>query len=117
MSTRATIQDYFGRLADGGEWESLLSDGMVFTSFTSPVRRVSGRDAFVESTRRFYSMIQSVDVRDLVVDGTTACALTTYELMSPSGQAFTSDVAEIFEVGDGLIASLSIYFDSAPFPK
>jgi hypothetical protein len=29
----------------------------------------------------------------------------------------SSDVAEVFQVRDGKIAALDIYFDAAPFPK
>jgi len=34
-----------------------------------------------------------------------------------AGPEFASDVAEFFSVAGGKIASLAIYFDSAPFPK
>ena len=46
-----------------------------------------------------------------------ACALARYELQAPGGSAFQSHVAELFEVRDGKIKLLEIYFDSAPFPK
>ena len=117
MTTRDTIQGYFAKLEQKAGWEAFLSDDMVFTSFTSPVKRVSGRAAYLESTRRFYSMITAVEVRDLVVDGDRACALTRYQLQPPRGPAFGSDVAEVFGVRDGKIRSFDIYFDSAPFPK
>jgi ketosteroid isomerase-like protein len=58
-----------------------------------------------------------VKVKDLVVDGTKACALTHYDLQAPGLPAFSTDVAEVFQVRDGKIASFDIYFDSAPFPK
>ena len=116
MSTRQTIEEYYARLKQHADWHGLLADGMAFTSFTSPIKHVEGKDAFLESTKRFYSNIASVDVRRLMVDGDHACALTRYELGSPKG-AFQSDVAEVFGVADGKIASLEIYFDSAPFPK
>ena len=66
--------------------------------------------------KRFFSMIESLEVRDLIVEGTKACALTRYELQSPVGM-FHSDVAELFTVTDTKIGSLAIYFDTAPFPK
>ena len=53
----------------------------------------------------------------LEVDGEKACALTHYELQPPGGNAFSSDVAEIFTVRNGKIDSFDIYFDSTPFPK
>jgi ketosteroid isomerase-like protein len=62
-------------------------------------------------------MITALEVRDLLVDGHKACALTRYELQPPAGPAFASDVAEVFEVRDDKISSFDIYFDSSPFPK
>jgi ketosteroid isomerase-like protein len=117
MTTRDTIQGYFRSLKAKKGWEAFLSDDMTFTSFTSPVRRASGRAEFLESTKRFYSMIAGVEVRDMLVDGDKACALTRYALHPHGRPAFDSDVAEMFEVRDGKIRSFDIYFDSSPFPK
>lgn len=116
MTTRQTIQNYFAALKDKGAWETHLSDNLVFTTHTTPGKRITGRDAFLESTRGFYGMIDSVEVRELIVDGAQACALARYTLRPPVGEAFTSDVAEVFTVDDGKIDTFSIYFDSAPFP-
>jgi len=118
MTTKETIQGYFSNLEQKKSWESFLSDDMTFTSFTSPIRRISGRQAYLESTKRFYSMITAMKVKELMVDGDRACALTRYELQPPGGApAFGSDVAEVFGVREGKIRSFDIYFDSAPFPK
>jgi ketosteroid isomerase-like protein len=117
MSTRSIIDEYFHRLAQKSDWSACLADDMVFTSFTTPNKRVDGRAAYLESTKRFYSTIVAVTVKDLVVDGAKACALTHYDLQAPGLPAFSTDVAEVFQVRDGKIASFDIYFDSAPFPK
>lgn len=90
---------------------------MIFTSFTSPIRRIRGRAAFLEGTKRFYSMIAALEVKDLIVEGQKACAVTHYELQPPGGPSFVSDVAEVFAVQDGKISLFDIYFDSSPFPK
>ena len=116
-ATRATVDDYFERLRAKGDWASLLSDDLTFTSFTNPVRSIAGRSVFVGATTGFYSMIRSVEVRQVLADGPRACALTHYVLAPPSGTPFESDVAEIFEVKNGAIVSFGIYFDSAPYPK
>jgi ketosteroid isomerase-like protein len=116
MSTKEIIQRYFEELTKNGSWKSLLSDDLEFTSFTSPVKHVTGKAAYLESTKRFFSMIKSLEVRDLVIEGTKACALTRYQLQAPAG-SFQSDVAELFTVTEGKISSLGIYFDTAPFPK
>ena len=117
MTTKETIQGYFNSLEKRDGWESFLSDEMTFTSFTSPVKQVKGKDAYLAATKRFYSTIASVQLRDLVIDGEKACALTRYELQPPRGDRFVSDVAELFAVKDGKIDSFAIYFDSAPYPK
>ena len=59
-----------------------------------------------------------MQLRDLLVDGERACALTRYMVRPPNGAPeFPSDVAELFTVRNGKIASLGIYFDTAPYPK
>ncbi len=117
MTTKDTMEGYFQNLKQKKGWESFLSDDMSFTSFTAPVKRISGRAAYLEATKRFYSMITELEVKELIVDGERACALTRYQLQPPGGPAFGSDVAEVFGVTDGKISSFDIYFDSAPFPK
>ena len=117
MTTKDIVEGYLGNLKQKNDWQSFLADDMTFTSFTSSIKRVSGRAAYLEVTKRFYSMITQLEVRDLLVDGNKACALTRYTLQPPAGAAFESNVAEVFGVRDGRIASFDIYFDSAPFPK
>lgn len=118
MTPRETIQAYFDHLARKDGWESFLADDMLFTSLTSPSKQVQGKEAYLQATKRFYSMIVAVELRDLIIEGEKACALTRYELQPPNaGPIFRSDVAEVFSVRNGRIESFVIYFDSAPFPK
>lgn len=118
MTTRATIERYYEALRSKGAWETLFADDVTFTSFTSPNRQLNDRGAFVEGTKRFYSLIVSFEVRELIVDGDRGCGLTRYELQAPNGgPRFASDVAEIFSVKDDKIKRFAIYFDTAPYPK
>lgn len=117
MATAQIVRDYFAALGRKRGWEAFLAEDFAFTSHTSPNRRLSGREAYLASTQRFFSMVSSLELGNLIVEGANACALTRYELRPPAGPAFHSDVAEVFVVKDGRIASLDIYFDSAPFPK
>jgi hypothetical protein len=117
MTTKDSIQAYFTSLKESKGWESFLAEDMIFMSFTSPIKQLQGKDVYLDSTKRFYSMIKSVEVRDLIVENEKACALTRYELQPPQGNSFVSDVAEIFTVKDGKIHFFGIFFDSSPFPK
>jgi ketosteroid isomerase-like protein len=117
MSARSTIEGYFGALKQKSDWASYLSDDVVFTSYTCPVKTINGKTSYLESTKRFYSTIKAMEVRQLIVDGDRVCALARYELQPPQRPAFQGDVAEVFRVRDDKISSFDIYFDSAPFPK
>lgn len=117
MTAAQLVRNYFVALARKRDWESFLAEDFAFTSHASPARRLSGKEAYLGATQRFFSMISSLEVKNLIVDGANACALTRYELRPSGGPAFHSDVAEVFVVRDGEIASLDIYFDSAAFPK
>jgi ketosteroid isomerase-like protein len=118
MHTRQIVEAYFGALQKKAGWQDALANDMVFTSYTSPVRHVSGKDAYLAATERFYSTIAGFEVRQLVVEGEHAIALTHYTIQPPDGApSFASDVAESFRVRGGKIVSFDIYFDTAPYPK
>ena len=106
MTTRDTIQSYFESLRDKSGWEAVLADDIAFTSFATPIKHVTGKGAYLEATRRFFSMVKALDVNSILVDGERACALTRYELQAPGGSGFESHVAELFDVRDGKITSL-----------
>jgi ketosteroid isomerase-like protein len=118
MTAQRTVEQYYERLGRRAGWEASFADDLVFTNYASPVRRVTGKDAFLQATRRFYGSIGSLEVRELVVDGDRACALVRYEVQPPNGGArFESHVAELFTVANGEIGAFAICFDTAPYPK
>lgn len=117
-ATRQTALAYYDRLQKGSGWQASFAEDMRFVIHTGIVKEVQGRDAYLRSAAAFYSMIRSVKLRELIVDGERACALMSYELQPPGGRpVFWSDVAEIIEVRNEEIVSLEIYFDTAPYPK
>ena len=115
MTTRGTVEAYFAALSDGGGWQEFLSESMTFVNHAGRGREATGRDAYVESTRRFFSMVRGVELQGIIVEGNRACATTRYRIQPPAGEPFPCDVAEILTVKEGFIDSLEIYFDSAPF--
>ena len=116
-SARGVVESYFERLKKKKEWESLFADDIEFYQLTSPNKHTTGKAAYIETTKRFYATMVSVEVKDVIIEGEKACVLTRYELKPPNGNTFSSDVAEIFKVRSGKIVSFAIYFDTAPFPR
>jgi ketosteroid isomerase-like protein len=118
MSTRAIVGGYFAALRGGKGWQDSFADDMRFVSHIAPPRELRGKEAFVTGTARFYGSIRSFEVRQVLVDGDGAVALTSYQIQPPgNAPAFQSDVAEVFRVSGDKLVGLEIYFDSAPFPK
>ena len=117
MTTLDVMRRFFDAIKVRQGWEAFLDPDLVFTSFAHPVRELRGREASLPALRRFYSSIKDVEVRDVIVDGGKACALTRYTVQPPGHDGFSSDVAEIFTVANGKIATFGIYFDTAPYPR
>ena len=56
-------------------------------------------------------------MKRMIVAGDRACAIVNYDLVSPRGNKFNADVAEIWEAKNGKLDSIAIYFDTALFQK
>jgi hypothetical protein len=118
MTTKQTVELFFDTVMQKADWESMLANDLVFISATSPLKQVNGKAAALPGLRRFYSMVKTLDVREIIVENEKACALTRYILQPPNGRPeFTSDVAEIFAVSNDKITRFAIYFDTAPYPR
>ncbi len=117
MSTKQIIQNYFSELKQKKQWETFLAEEMTFTNFAAPVTHVTGKSAYLQATKQFFSMTTDVTIREVIIEGQKACVVSHYELKLPNGVGFGSDVAEIFTVSNGKITSLQIFFDTSPFPK
>ncbi|MGZ4908223.1 MAG: nuclear transport factor 2 family protein [Halobacteriota archaeon] len=107
------LQRYYDGLSRKEGWQSLLSDDIVLTGTVAQESR--GKELFVNNN--FFKMVKSLHVEQMIVENDNACAVVSYDLISPTGTRFSSDVAEIWKVKDGRLTSLAIYFDTAEFQK
>ncbi len=110
--TKDILQNYYENLRLKRGWELFLSEDMIFLNNG---KQFQGKSNYLEITKRFFSTVQSLKVDRLLTDGDMASAVVRYDLKSPQGKVFTSDVAEFFRVKDGKFVWFAIYFDSAPF--
>jgi hypothetical protein len=100
--TRALLNKYYDDLAKKEGWQSLLSDDVLLTGTVAKESR--GRELFV--TNNFFRMIKGLKVRQMIIENDNAFALVNYDLVSPKGTGFSSDVAEIWKVKGNKLASL-----------
>ncbi len=112
MATRDTMRSYYDSLQQKRGWDSFLSEDMVFINNG---KKIVGKSNYLESTRRFFSTVQDLEVQELLVEGENASAVVRYDIKSPTGKLFKSDVAEFFRVKEGKFDFFAIYFDTAPY--
>jgi len=109
--TREILKKYYDGLSKKEGWQSLLSDNVLLTGTIAKESR--GRDAFANNN--FFRMIRGLTVKGMIVENENACAVVSYDLMSPKGKRFSSVVAEIWKVKGEKLDSLAICFDTAAF--
>ena len=111
--TKELLDKYYDRLPKKGDWGSLLSDDFLLTG--TGVKESKGREEYMKNN--FFSGVLGLRVKNMIIDGDSACAMVNYDLMSPKGNKFTADVAEIWKARGGKLISIAIYFDTAYFQK
>jgi ketosteroid isomerase-like protein len=110
---KAMLDRYYEGIVGGQEWGSLLSDDFLLSGTVA--KDSKGRDAYVNNN--FFKMVQGLQVKSMVIEGDSACAVVDYALQSPKGKAFACEVAEIWKAKSGKLVSVAIYFDTAAFQK
>ena len=111
--TKELLDKYYDRLPKKGDWGSLLSDDFLLTG--TGVKESKGREAYMKNN--FFRGVLGLRIKNMIIDGDSACAIVNYDLMSPKGNKFTADVAEIWKARGGKLISIAIYFDTAYFQK
>lgn len=108
MTTKQLVQSYFQKVKEKSDWQSLIAENM---KFESPAPATVGKEAYLIAASRFFQMVETLDVRHLVVEGDKACVWVNYSLLK-DGRKFDCLVCELLEVQRIQIASSAILFDT-----
>ncbi len=115
MNVNAIIRNFYEGLAKkNDQWQENLADNVQFSDASKRLH-AEGRDAFIQSFTPFIKSVESVEMKQLIVENGDACAVVGYDYVSPKGAKLHQDDAEVWKVTDGKIASLTIYFDITEF--
>ena len=111
MYTKDLVQSYYKSLEEKDDkWEDLYLEDAVFSD-ASKTLLAKGKEAVVQSFTPFLKGVAGIKIKQLIVEGKTACAIVGYEYVNPKGERMAQDVAEIWEVKNDKLAKLTIYFD------
>jgi ketosteroid isomerase-like protein len=113
MTTKTVIQKYFGAIHHG-HWDSYIADDFAFANSNFDTV-IHGKAAYIEDAGRFFKMTSGVEIKQMIVEGDSACVIARYALRSPKGNTGICDVAEILNVRDDRITSSAIFFDTRAF--
>lgn len=109
MNTKQLVQLYFQKVHDKSDWSSLIADDMRFVNLSTETH---GKEAYIIAATRFFQMAENVEVKNLVVEGDTACAWVHYFLRHKNGKTYDCLVSELLEVKNDKITSSCLQFDS-----
>jgi ketosteroid isomerase-like protein len=70
---------------------------------------------YIEVIKRFSRLFTTMRVKEMIVEGDSACVIGNYDYIFPNGKNINGNVAEIWKAKDGKLASLAIFFDTLTF--
>ncbi len=115
MTVKEIITSFYSSLAQKNEqWQTYLASNVVFSDASKKLH-AEGKQAFIQSFTNFLRAVENVQMKQLIAEGPDACAVVSYDYVSPTGNRLHQDDAEVWKVIDGKIVALTIYFDITEF--
>lgn len=101
-------------LAKTDTWMDLLAENV---SLIGPLAQVEGKTLFIEVNKPFFASITDSTLYKVVETKDYILTQISTTVAVPSGETLTLEVSEWYEIKNGLIQSLRVYFDTAEFRK
>lgn len=117
MSTQDIIKSYYASQSNKDDkWKHFWSDNAVFSD-ASQTLLAKGKEAVIQSFTPFLKSVAGLKISQTIVEGERACFIISYTYMNPKSETMNQDVAEVWEVKDGKLAKLTIYFDLTAYRR
>jgi ketosteroid isomerase-like protein len=111
MTTQDVIKSFYESINDKDDkWKELWSEDAVFSD-ASQTLLAKGKEAVIQSFTPFMKGVVGLKVSEIIVEGENACFIISYIYVNSKKENLSQDVAEVWEVRDGKLAKLTIYFD------
>jgi ketosteroid isomerase-like protein len=115
-SALQVVQKFQQLLGSGSdEWTELVADNVTFIG---PATQVHGKEAFIELNKGFLPHVRGYEPMTAFEQGNLALLEGVFTVQSPtSGNEISFGMAEIYEVEDGKIHIVRVYYDAEEFRK
>lgn len=86
-STKQLLETYYEGFAKKEGWEAVISDDFKYIGgdMTKTTPTV-GKAAYIEVIKRFSQVFQAMRVKEMIVDGESACVIGNYDFTFPGGK-------------------------------
>ena len=103
-----------GLMSGTDSWKDAVAKNVAFTG---PVDQVQGMEAFAKLNEGFMPMIRGNEIKRVMEAGNYVITQVLMDVAMPSGKIIQLDMTEWYEVIDGKIATIKIYYDAEEFRK
>lgn len=103
-----------GMMSGTDSWKEYIADDI---KFVGPVDQVNGKDAFIKLNESFMPAIRGNNMKQAIESGNWVITQLEMQVAMESGKTITLDMCEWYEIKDGKIQSMKIYYDAEEFRK
>lgn len=117
MSTLDVIKSYYdSQNRKDDRWKELWAEDAVFCD-ASQTLQAKGRAAVLQSFTPFLKGVRELRISHTITEGEQVCAIISYTYVNSKSEVMNQDVAEVWQVRGGKLASLTLYFDLTAYRR
>lgn len=110
-----TVQQFQQLVGSGNnDWPQLVADDI---SFTGPVDQVRGKADFITLNNNFIPCVRGYQPVSVLEQGNRVLLEGVFTIAAPSGKEIQCHLAEIYELKNGKIQNIRVYYDAEEFRK
>lgn len=116
METKELLETYYKGLARKQGWESVIADDFKFVGGDMTKQEPTvGKHAYEEVIKRFSLLFKDVRPKEIFTTDNSAFVLANYDYVFPNSKSINGSVAEYWQVKNGKLSGLTIFFDTEGF--
>lgn len=103
-----------GLMSGTNSWKNLVAGNITFTG---PVNTTEGLEAFTKLNENFIPMIRKTELKQAVEFGNHVITQVVMHIALPSEKIIELDMTEWYNIQNGKIQNIKIYYDAEEFRK
>ncbi|MBL4625940.1 MAG: nuclear transport factor 2 family protein [Flavobacteriales bacterium] len=103
-----------GLMSGTDSWKEVVAENV---SFTGPVDQIEGIEAFAKLNESFAPMMRGMEMNQAIEAGDFVMTQVELDVAMPSGNTIKLDMSEWYEIKEGKIQSVKVYYDAEEFRK